>query len=550
MCFILTKDAAAITLEDTITALLRLDIFGRVNERFQKDLASAIIDPILLPSEDGQSHGVRVGEFGIRVDPEASAVSVSEVLDRIANVLGYLRQCLPASIIDPLSDSFIPTVSSKLISCWLSSAIPTDLSGLGEFEKTLDHVLQFARTVESLGWHGQEELVSWVNQTPRLWLARRRVDSLDQVRKVLAASQGTTRQVEKVETENVSHAEHSFLDSTTSGHLDAGWDNGNEEVTLKEKYTVTDIPGSILAIVRQQIADSEAISQPAYVDTRLYPVHQLTCPRYSNSRVASSGTGLLALPTLILAMYKAIAPTFYTPKISAGQMYLYNDSQYLTDQIRIMIGERQLTRLNADIAALEKFGNFAYTKEMQSQRTIVTDLLDGAQGFNHCSEQPFLGECENAVSATVDRIRSLYRQWRPILSYSALLQSVGSLLSTVLNKMIIEIEELGDISEPQSQRLLSFCNKVSALEDLFMPESAAGAEAVPVTAIYVQNWFKFQYLINILESSLADIKFLWVEGELSLEFSPDEVVDLIKALFVESEHRRRAIAEIRRTSRG
>lgn len=83
-----------------------------------------------------------------------------------------------------------------------------------------------------------------------------------------------------------------------------------------------------------------------------------------------------------------------------------------------------------------------------------------------------------------------------------------------------------------------------------MPEPVAGAEAVPMTAIYVPNWFKFQYLVNILESSLADIKYLWVEGELRLEFSADEVVDLIKALFAESDHRRKAIAEIRRTSRG
>ncbi|RJE16443.1 centromere kinetochore protein zw10 [Aspergillus sclerotialis] len=71
-----------------------------------------------------------------------------------------------------------------------------------------------------------------------------------------------------------------------------------------------------------------------------------------------------------------------------------------------------------------------------------------------------------------------------------------------------------------------------------------------MTAVYVRNWLKFQYLVNILESSLADIKFLWQEGELRLEFSPEEVIDLIEALFAESDYRRKAIAEIRRVSRG
>lgn len=277
---------------------------------------------------------------------------------------------------------------------------------------------------------------------------------------------------------------------------------------------------------------------------------KLTNSRHSNSRVASSGAGLLALPTLILAMFKATSSSFYSLKLNSGQMYLYNDSLYLAGRVRELIEEHSLTRLNSDVEALEKFGKFAYSKEMQTQSTIVTDLLDGAQAFGQCSENPYKLECENAVSATVDRIRDVYKEWQPILSHSALLQSIGSLLSTVISKIIMDVEDLGDISEDQSKQLVSFCNQVSKLEDLFMPESTEESEAVPVTAVYVPNWLRFQYLINILESSLADIKFLWIEGELGLEFSMDEVIDLIVALFAESDYRRRAIADIRRAPRG
>ncbi|GAB1217682.1 hypothetical protein ATERTT37_006923 [Aspergillus terreus] len=562
----------------------------------------------------------------LRVDKRNGKLTVSASPGRMKNVLEFLRRKLPASITDSFTGSLIPTLSSKTISSWLSSAIPTELTGLKGFEDTLDQVLQFTKAVESLGWNGQEELVSWVNQAPRLWLARRRVDSLDQVRRVLAASQGHTKMVERIEKEQVSQKDEAFLDQGSTDDWDAEWDDDNEdesketssdpqhkddeedvsawglddddhddskptvaesepaagqpveddeadawgwgdddevqeadtekpgeakpagpvngegtdhaptsrEVTLREQYTITDIPDSILKIVRQQIADSEAISQPTH----------------SHSRVVSSGAGLLALPTLILAMFKATASAFYGLKLSSGQMYLYNDSLYLAEQVRGLVEEHGLARLQPDIEALEKFGKYAYSKEMQTQRTIVTDLLDGAQGFSQCSEQPFLGECENAVSATVDRIRDVYREWQPILSHSACLQSIGSLVSTVINKVIIDIEDLGDISEPQSQRLVSFCTQISQLEDIFMPEASGDAERVPMTAVYVRNWLKFQYLINILESSLADIKFLWLEGELRLEFSPEEVVDLIEALFAESDYRRKAIADIRRVSRG
>ena len=59
-------------------------------------------------------------------------------------------------------------------------------------------------------------------------------------------------------------------------------------------------------------------------------------------------------------------------------------------------------------------------------------------------------------------------------------------------------------------------------------------------------WFKFQYMGELLEASLADIRYLWGEGELKLEFDADELVDLIEALFADSEHRRRTISEVRR----
>ncbi|KAF3388942.1 Ribosome biogenesis protein ytm1 [Penicillium rolfsii] len=618
--FQVIKGDGANSLDNTMASMSRLEILSSATEKLLKDICVAVLDPILLPRTDGKSRSVAITDTGICIQSEFSETTVAETLSRTTEVLDYLRQNLPPSILAEFPQSLIPSVASKAISGWLSSSIPTTLDGLGEFEETLDTVLQFTNTIKSWGWSGIEELVSWVNQAPRLWLTRRRVDSLDSVRKVLAASQGTTKQVERVEKEQVSRADEALLETATDD-WDASWDDDKEEdstanpataaqpedeeedvsawgldedaqeeaephtadpsgddeadgdawgwgedegeeepsdqkkslradttskpvhggkavqspapreMTLREIYTVTDIPDSILDIVRQQINDSKDISQPPH----------------STSRVASSGAGLLALPTLILAMFKATSSSFYSLKLGSGQMYLYNDSLYLAGQIRQLIEEHELSRLSSDVEALEKFGKFAYSKEMQTQSTIVTDLLDGAQGFAQCSEQPFKTECENAVSATSDRIRDVYKEWQPILSHSALLQSIGSLLSTVISKIIVDVVDLGDISEDQSKQLVALCNHVSKLEDLFMPETNGNAEALPVTAVYVPNWLRFQYFINILESSLADIKYLWLEGELGLEFTVDEVVDLIEALFAESGHRRQAISEIKPT---
>lgn len=338
------------SLEETIESLSQLDILLSANEKLQKDLISVIIDPILSPRRDGSSHSVTITEAGVHVEHQLSKATVADSLSRTTDVLDYLRQNLPVSISGTFPESFLPAIASKAISGWLSSSIPTDLGGLDGFEKTLDRVLEFTKTIESWGWSGHEELVSWVNQAARLWLTRRRVDSLDSVRKALAASQGTTKQVERIEKEQVSQADGAgaLLDNATNDDWDAGWDDekeentadqpantqpeedeedvsawgldeetpddakpeattpaedddaddawgwgddeeddkgaaaqqtqappatkptngdntaqpsGPREVTLREVYTVTDIPDSVLQIVQRQITDSKGISQ-------------------------------------------------------------------------------------------------------------------------------------------------------------------------------------------------------------------------------------------------------------------------------------------------
>ena len=259
-------------------------------------------------------------------------------------------------------------------------------------------------------------------------------------------------------------------------------------------------------------------------------------------------------------MYRAAAPVYYERNVS-GNMFLYNDCMWMAERLNDLAKMQSKrvnhghSRLEADVSALEIFGKRAYSKEMETQRTIAGDLLDGAQGFVNCTEHPFAQECDIAISSTVDRIREVHKQWKAVLSHSALLQSLGSLLSTVINKIIVDVEDMSDISEPESQRLTSFCNRIASLEDLFAPKELPTIapdieQTIPLTAVYTPNWLKFQYLSNILESSLVDIKYLWSEGELGLEFSADELVDLIEALFADSEHRRRAIGEIRRSSTG
>ncbi|PIA90680.1 hypothetical protein CB0940_10983 [Cercospora beticola] len=297
----------------------------------------------------------------------------------------------------------------------------------------------------------------------------------------------------------------------------------DREMTLRETFTVTGIPDGTLELLKQIISDAQSLAG-------------------SESPFAAAAAGLYSLPTLGLAIYRATAPTAYA-KIDVGNMLIYNDALHLAAQLRAWQADQppaSRLRVDGDVKSLEQFAKRAYSSEMESQRTILSDLLDGAQGFSACSEQPAKQECEDAVEQAVLRLRDVHRLWSPILSTSALLQSVGSLLSSIAQKMIREIEDLPDIGEADSKQLKILIDQASTAKDLFVQNDR------DMTFVYCPNWLKFQYMAEIMESSLADIKYMWKESELSMEYTAEEVVGLIEALFAESIHRRQAIQDIRR----
>ncbi|KAI7265686.1 hypothetical protein KC352_g9006, partial [Hortaea werneckii] len=177
------------------------------------------------------------------------------------------------------------------------------------------------------------------------------------------------------------------------------------EMTLRETFSVTLIPDGVIKLLQQIIADAQSLAGP----------------EYASSPIAPAASALYTLPTLALAIYRATAPTVYA-KLDTGNMLIYNDANQLASQLREWQSSQPPTsrlRLDADVKALENFAKKAYASEMDSQRTVIRDLLDGAQGFTNVTKPPFKAESESAIEQTVDRLRALHTQWKPVLSSAA-----------------------------------------------------------------------------------------------------------------------------------
>lgn len=78
----------------------------------------------------------------------------------------------------------------------------------------------------------------------------------------------------------------------------------SREVTFKEIYNISSMPQPVLDLIHSLAEDGAALTQ----DT------------YANSPVAAAAAGLFSLPTLVLAMFRAVSPYYYASD-SGGNMY-------------------------------------------------------------------------------------------------------------------------------------------------------------------------------------------------------------------------------------
>ncbi|RYP22377.1 hypothetical protein DL765_001729 [Monosporascus sp. GIB2] len=306
------------------------------------------------------------------------------------------------------------------------------------------------------------------------------------------------------------------------------------EITLKETYNISAMPEPVLALISAVLEDGASLVAS------------------TGSPVASAAAGLFSLPTLILALFRAVSPYYYALS-DGGNMFLYNDATYLSERLsdltstwkaRDDLAPRAITmlRLDNDVKTLQSFAARAYALEMCTQRTILRDLLGGSQNVLH-QDGLDSSDLEAQVDNAIGRVRAVAATWSNILSRSAWTQAVGSLVDTVSSKLIADVMDLAGIGQEEAYNIASLIARIEQLDGLFLPPDA-GKDAIPNTAQYAASWLRLKYLSEVLQSNLQEVLYLWNESELSLEFSAEEVIELIRLSFVDNVRTRDVIREI------
>ncbi|KAI5474237.1 centromere/kinetochore protein ZW10 [Pseudohyphozyma bogoriensis] len=284
-------------------------------------------------------------------------------------------------------------------------------------------------------------------------------------------------------------------------------------------------------------------------DALLVEALAVASPSFPHKSFSSASIPLLKSFVSLFGLYRATAPVFHSRlllSVPALGMQFANDCEWLGDEVEKVWEKRSggaggregemKPEVDKAVGMMRSLGEEWREKLIATQRTALMEALDEAKGFLYTEDDSKLAACERSLGMVTHTLEKLGQLWKPVMNSSLYYATLGGLINDVLERVLNEIEDQADISEVESIRLNKLCKVLHGLESLFVEgESSVGRE-VPI-------WFKFIFLSELLEASMADILFLFNNGHL-VDFSTAEISKLIRALFSDSPARQQNLAHI------
>ncbi|KXN87429.1 hypothetical protein AN958_08860 [Leucoagaricus sp. SymC.cos] len=303
-------------------------------------------------------------------------------------------------------------------------------------------------------------------------------------------------------------------------------------VTAKESFAVPARAKQLIRAVGNLIDECKQFQASS-----LFPLY----PDATSSSPSQPGTILSQTSASLIDLYIAMYPVKFSTELSDSAqkgMLFSNSCLYLAHELEEI--EKSLEgsggfgglkeRLSECRKNLTVVGESWYEQVVQTRCEKVDDtLVKGAQGFKYTNDQNRYDECETATSQAVQNIKRFGQQLKNILTKGKYYTAIGLVTEAALSRILQDILALSDIPEMESHQLSELCRILNSLEGLFSEDP----EQPSFVAAYVPSWFKFNYLSELLEASMADISYLFEEGAL-VDFEIDELIRLVKALFADT----------------
>uniref|UniRef100_A0A1E1WK00 Centromere/kinetochore protein zw10 homolog n=1 Tax=Pectinophora gossypiella TaxID=13191 RepID=A0A1E1WK00_PECGO len=256
---------------------------------------------------------------------------------------------------------------------------------------------------------------------------------------------------------------------------------------------------------------------------------------------------------LVFELYDAVVPYHhenylqtipqYVALFHNNCMYLAHNLQTFGDKWLMLMEGRELDYAISFVDLVQKLRDLGYkhlTIHMQQQRKQILDNIRSSD-LNCIVVKDVLGDnAEAAVRQCMRQLQLLKNVWIGVFPANVFTRLMGTLVNMLVDELIHRVCTAEDISAEMAAQL-------SDMYSLVVQKAPTLFQNPSDVEKYVKIWIKLQELIFVLGGSLKDIEAHWADGSgpLAIHFRTEELRNLIKALFQNTQFRANLLSKIK-----
>ncbi|GAB6021738.1 Centromere/kinetochore protein zw10 [Chamberlinius hualienensis] len=324
--------------------------------------------------------------------------------------------------------------------------------------------------------------------------------------------------------------------------------------------------------LRQQIKKESGVEEKPSVNIFSFPTCEISTSArdllamidniMEDATSCSSSCAVKLVTTVrnILILYCDIVSCYHKDSIETMPLYaalFHNNCMYIAHHI-MTIGPMYNNRLpppfSKDIVTfvdlvpkIREGGVEVFLAQMRAQKKNLISFLHQAGDFhNMATDDNFISKMEKAIKQCILHLEQLSKMWKNVLCSNIYLRSLGTLLNSVLEEIISQVTNMEDISATHAGQMIQIFEIITTRSNPLFQIDETQKPTIGVNRA-VPKWDKFTELVLVLNSSLQIIVDRWSSGKgpLALVFTADEVKQMIRALFQNTDIRAAVLSKIK-----
>ncbi|XP_060070552.1 centromere/kinetochore protein zw10 homolog [Ylistrum balloti] len=542
-------------LKDIVVVMEKLDILDSKMKSFGERLVLHIAEPCITHSKTvvkesitGQSKTLLVKYGEETLDKPPSPV---EVFSKITQIFKWLNDCFLHIVIDEegngqdqvlmkrLGGMIAHQVLDLIVKQCLTYAIPTSNKRMEGFQNDIAATDIFNQKLSEMNFIPPNEttLTDFVQNVNVLFANKKSQEILEKARNLMTSEM---------------HNSVPVSDEKPLGELPA-LETGHDAPSSKKNRKL-DLAGEC------KLSDNTFKLPTCHVSVC---IQQLLTLAYETLHEAGESSPQCAVQLFyavrnMLELFYCVFPTYHKeslvnfPQLSA---LFHNNCMFIAHHLMTM-GHQFRKKLPPSINAtfvdlvqkIRRLGIDTFLQQMSRQKGVMAECLGGAKGFASVAEENMYFDAERAIKQTIHQFHHLQKVWQEVLPSSVYRKAIGTLLNSVLVDITASIVVLEDISSDDARQLATLLTIImDKAGPLLQTPSDDKVNLTFELQKNVLKWLRFKELITVLNASLLEICDRWAEGKgpLAMEFTPNEMKQLIRALFQNTERRAAVLAKIK-----